>query len=182
MWTMSYLASAHRWGDKSRDTWNEIQWNKSKATGIHVKIWESRDGGHRSSHMPKMSPVKQETAWPSESGVSGVSQQCDFKLHHSFASAFSFVVVVQSLSPVWLLGTPWTAAHQPPLSFTISRTEFVQTHNLPAVQETWVQFLGQKDPLEKEMATHYSILAWRIPWTEEFGRLQSMGSQASDTT
>ena len=43
--------------------------------------------------------------------------------------------------------------------------------NLPAVQETWVQFLGQEDPLEKEMATHSSILAWRIPWTEEPGRL-----------
>ena len=41
--------------------------------------------------------------------------------------------------------------------------------------------LGQEDPLEKEMATHCSILAWRIPWTEESGRLQSMGSQESDT-
>ena len=49
--------------------------------------------------------------------------------------------------------------------------------NLPAMQETWVQFLGQKDYLEKGMATHSSILAWRIPWTEEPGRLQSMGSQ-----
>ena len=50
--------------------------------------------------------------------------------------------------------------------------------NLRAVQETWVQALGQEDPLEKEMATHSSILAWRIPWTEEPGRLQSMGSQS----
>ena len=49
--------------------------------------------------------------------------------------------------------------------------------NLPAKQETRVQFLGWEDPLEKEMATHSSILAWRIPWTEEPGRLQSMGSQ-----
>ena len=54
--------------------------------------------------------------------------------------------------------------------------------NLPAVQKTWVQSLGWEDPLEKEMATHSSILAWRIPWTEEPGRLQSMGSQESDTT
>ena len=45
------------------------------------------------------------------------------------------------------------------------------------MQETWVRFLGQEDPLEKEMATHSSILAWRIPWTEEPGRLQSTGSQ-----
>ena len=48
---------------------------------------------------------------------------------------------------------------------------------LPAVPETWVQSLGREDPLEKEMATHSSVLAWRIPWTEELGRLQSMGLQ-----
>ena len=54
----------------------------------------------------------------------------------------------------------------------------VQTiKNLPAMQETWIQSLGQKDPLEKNMATHSRILAWRIPWTEEPGGLQSMGSQ-----
>ena len=45
------------------------------------------------------------------------------------------------------------------------------------LQETWVQSLGQEDPLEKEMATHSGILAWKIPWTEEPGKLQSMGSQ-----
>ena len=49
--------------------------------------------------------------------------------------------------------------------------------NLPAVQETCVQSLGQEDPLEKGMATHSSILAWRIPWTENSGGLQAMGSQ-----
>ena len=49
--------------------------------------------------------------------------------------------------------------------------------NLPAVQETWVQSLGREDPQEKGMATHFSILARRIPWTEEPGRLQSMGLQ-----
>ena len=48
---------------------------------------------------------------------------------------------------------------------------------LPAMWETWVQSLSQVDPLEKEMATHSSTLAWRIPWREEAGRLQSMGSQ-----
>ena len=49
--------------------------------------------------------------------------------------------------------------------------------NLPAVRETWVRSLGREDPLEEGMATHSSILAWRIPWTEEPGGLQSMGSQ-----
>ena len=48
---------------------------------------------------------------------------------------------------------------------------------LPAMQETWVQSLGWEDLLEKEMATRSSILAWKIPWMEEPGRLQSMGSQ-----
>ena len=48
---------------------------------------------------------------------------------------------------------------------------------LPAMQETWVRSLGRKDPLEKEMATHTSTLAWKIPRTEEPARLQSMGSQ-----
>ena len=49
--------------------------------------------------------------------------------------------------------------------------------NLPAMQKTWVQSLGQEDPLEKGMATHSSIVACRIPWTEEPGGLQSMGLQ-----
>ena len=48
--------------------------------------------------------------------------------------------------------------------------------NLPPMQETWVQSLGWEDPLEKEMATHSSTVAWKTPWTEEPGRLQSMGS------
>ena len=51
--------------------------------------------------------------------------------------------------------------------------------NLPVMQETWVRFLGEEDPLEKEMATHSSILAWRIPWTDS---RQAMGSQELDTT
>ena len=48
---------------------------------------------------------------------------------------------------------------------------------LPAMRETWVRSLDQEDPLEKEMATHSSILAWKIPWMEEPGRLQSLGLQ-----
>ena len=57
--------------------------------------------------------------------------------------------------------------------------------NMPAMeemQETWVGFLGHEDPLEEEMVTQSSILAWRIPWTEEPGGLQSMGSQRISTT
>ena len=50
--------------------------------------------------------------------------------------------------------------------------------NPPAKQETWIRSLGQEDPLKKGMATHSSIFAWEIPWAEEPGRLQSMGSQS----
>ena len=53
---------------------------------------------------------------------------------------------------------------------------------LPAVPETWVQFLDREDPLEKEVATHSSVLAWRILWTEEPGRLQSIGWQERNMT
>ena len=52
-----------------------------------------------------------------------------------------------------------------------------RSQRLPAMRETWVQSLGREDSLEKEMATHSSIPAWKIPWTEEPGWLQSMGSQ-----
>ena len=60
-----------------------------------------------------------------------------------------------------------------PRAFLVAQT----VKNLPAMQETWVQSLDREDPLEKEMATHFTILAWEIPWIEEPGRLQSMGSQ-----
>ena len=53
--------------------------------------------------------------------------------------------------------------------------------NLPAMRETWVRSLGREDPLERGMATHSSILAWRIPWTEKPGGLQSMGLKEPDT-
>ena len=53
--------------------------------------------------------------------------------------------------------------------------------HLPAIQETWVPSLGQEDPLKKGMATHSSVLAWEISWTEKSGVLQSMGSQKSQT-
>ena len=62
----------------------------------------------------------------------------------------------------WGQGLPWVAQ---------------MVKNLSAMQETWVRSLGREDPLETEMATHSSILAWRIPGTEELGGLQSMGSQ-----
>ena len=66
------------------------------------------------------------------------------------------------------------------MAFNIIRASLVvqRVKCLPAMQETWVQSLGWEDPLEKEMATHSSILAWKIPWMEEPGRPQSMRSQS----
>ena len=63
--------------------------------------------------------------------------------------------------------------------YTLIRASLVaqRLKHLPAMWETWVQSLGWEDPLEKEMATHSSILAWRVPWVEEPGELQSTGSQ-----
>ena len=64
------------------------------------------------------------------------------------------------------------------LSLSLEDSLVAQTvKRLPAMWETWVQSLSQEDPLEKEMATHSRTLAWRIPWREEPGRLQSMGLQ-----
>ena len=57
-----------------------------------------------------------------------------------------------------------------------------EVKNLPAMQQMWIQSLGQEGPLEKAMVTHSSILAWEIPWMEESGGLQSMQLQESDTT
>ena len=66
------------------------------------------------------------------------------------------------------------------LQMTHRRDDFPSANtvkNLPAMHKTQVQFLGWEDPLEKEMETHFSVLAWRIPWTEEPGGLQSRGFQ-----
>ena len=69
--------------------------------------------------------------------------------------------------------------YQKRMHYYLIRTSLVaqMVKRLPTMQETWVQSLGWEDLLEKEMATHSSILAWKIPWTEKPGRLPSMGSQ-----
>ena len=70
----------------------------------------------------------------------------------------------------------WHLANSSVLQLALLVVQTVK--NLPAMQETRVQSLGWKDPLEKGMATHSSILAWKIPWAEELGRLRSMGLQS----
>ena len=115
-------------------------------------------------------------------------------------------MMVIAVQCVCLFAIPWTIAHQAPLPMEFSRQEYWRgqpfpplghlpepelnpglpqcaslvaqmVKRLPTMRETWVQSLGREDPLEKEMATHSSMLAWRIPGMEEPSRLQSMGSQ-----
>ena len=87
-----------------------------------------------------------------------------------------------SLMNQWLW--PWNLSVSPEnrIWIFIWPCRWLSGKDLPAVQETQVQSLGREDSLEKEMATHSSILAWRIPWREEPGRLQSMGRKESNMT
>ena len=71
---------------------------------------------------------------------------------------------------------------QEKIQIAIGLPWWLMVKNLPAMQKSRVLSLGWKDPLEKGMATHSSILAWRIPWTEKLGGLQLMGRKESDTT
>ena len=82
--------------------------------------------------------------------------------------------------PSWIPGLGGSAGEGIgyPLQYSWASLAAQLVKNLPTMQETEVQSLGWEDPLEKGMATHSSILAWRIPWTEEPGELQSMGSQS----
>ena len=80
---------------------------------------------------------------------------------------FSSLFMPPSAQPIYMISEHWFE-----LNLVAGRLK-----SLPAMRETWVQSLGWEVPLEKGMATHSSILAWRIPWTEEPGGLQSMGSQ-----
>ena len=75
-------------------------------------------------------------------------------------------------------GMPWQELIQKEVKSEVGLPRQLSVKNPSAMQERRVQSLGQEDPLEKEMATHSRILAWEIPWTEEPGRLQSMGSQS----
>ena len=90
--------------------------------------------------------------------------QLNFKLKKSYIAVVYFLILC-----VWLNYSLYYST----LVLLVTQT----VKNLPAEQETWVRPLGQEDPLEKGMATQCSILAWRIPWTEEPGRLWCMGLQ-----
>ena len=89
-----------------------------------------------------------------------ISKSEKANIHHNFMIAYYLLIAYVIICTQLFI---WTSL----MSQTVK--------NLPAMRETQVQSLGQEDPLEKGMATHSSILAWRIPWTEEPGGLQSIG-------
>ena len=110
------------------------------------------------------------------------------RVRHDWATSLHFTRFRAHPNPMW----PYLNLIRPVKVLFLNKVTVTESHfwqhwigascvaqsvkHLPAMQEAWVQFLGQEDPLEKEMATHSSILAWRIPWTEEPGGLQFMGS------
>ena len=110
-----------------------------------------------------------------------------FQLLKLFVIIITATIIIAAASK-WLLFFPiWSEQwfwEMNSNSYTLLSASLVAplVKNLSTMQETWVWFLGREDPLEKEIATHSSILPLTIPWTEEPGRLQSMGSQELDTT
>ena len=98
----------------------------------------------------------------------------------SSLSAIRVVLFVYLRLLIFLLAILIPAIASSSLAFCMMYSAYA--YHLPAMQETWVWFLGQEDPLEKQMATHSSILAWRIPWIKDPDRLQSTGSQKSYRT
>ena len=102
------------------------------------------------------------------------SQNCD-TLCHGYSLAIRWLTSPPGVSVSIRQCTGYGSAYylEPTREVWVQGAQMVK--HLPAMQETWVQSLGQEDPLEKEMATHSHILAWKIPWTGEPGRLQSIG-------
>ena len=95
----------------------------------------------------------------------------NFKIHHNESLSLQLTLSLTFIhihTTIEINGT---------LAILKSLSLWLRPRHLPTMRETWVWSLGWEDPLEKEMATHSSTLAWKIPWTEELGRLQSMGSQ-----
>ena len=97
---------------------------------------------------------------------------------HSLLQGNLPYIRIKPTSPVYLVLAGEVFTTEPPEKpSTSSSVQIFSCYQSPAMQGTQAQFLGWEDSLEKGMATHSSILAWRIPWTEESGKLQSMGSQ-----
>ena len=105
----------------------------------------------------------------SESSVLNIT---NFKIHHNESLSLQLTLEPYIYTHTHNYRNKWNLSYLKE-SFLVAQT----VRHLPTMRETWVWSLGWEDPLEKEMATHSSTLAWKIPWTEELGRLQSMGSQ-----
>ena len=115
-----------------------------------------------------------QSGFPEKQNKQGMWEGCIFVCMCMFIFIFYWGAVALQCCIGFCYTTKWIS-HM----YTYIRTSLVaqMVKCLPAMQETWVRSLGQEDPLEKEKATHSSILAWKIPWTEGPGRLQTMGLQ-----
>ena len=129
------------------------------------------------THFPQLESAHSSRSWEREGGSGGVfhliyfiSQQAGVANDNLDGKEKVEVKGVNLALTLQCLSLPC----QETLTSLVAQT----VKNPPVIQETWVPSLGWKDPLEKEMATHFSILAWEIPWTEELGGLPSMGSQS----
>ena len=178
---------------QSSAAWPCHGWNSSRwlPTQIHVH-WVSdviQPSHLLSSPSPAFSLPQHQGLFQWVSSSHQVAKVLEFQLQHAFQWIFRTDFLEDWL--VWSPCSPRNSQESSPtpqfksinfsvLSFLYGPADFSvaqMVKNLPAMQETWVWSLGREDYLEKGMATHSSILAWRIPWTEEPGELQSTGSQ-----
>ena len=145
--------------------WPIMWWAEWAWTQLHLPTWTSL-------------PL------PSPSQPSRLSQSPGFSSLSNTENShwLSFLHMVMYVSLLFSLFLPTFFLPPPAVKQYYSISLLQRLKCLPAMWGTWVRSLGQEDPLEKEMATHSSILAWRIPWTKELGELQSIGRKVSDTT
>ena len=97
---------------------------------------------------------------------------CSFWIRILVTTQNKALLCYRNRKKIFIMESCWFDSNHNHMGFPVAQT----VKNLPAVQEIWVPLLGQKDPLEEGLAAHSSVLAWRIPWTEEPGGLPSMGS------
>ena len=142
---------------------------------IHVEVWQKTTNSVKQSSFNKKKKIEKK-----------LQKTCFFMGKRAYTRLSSLLTCLQAQRPPktthspndsWIRLTELTKSYYTHCcgSIQLRVSLVVQTvKNLPARQETWVWILGQEDLLEKGMVTHSSILAWRIPWTEESGRLQSI--------
>ena len=175
------MSSRHHWRKRTRwkFLWYQIprfilKPNHLRQYGISTRIdtWRSRRATDSDTHGPHI----QQTKRCRPVGKNSLPNEILIPYHGlQFMCSYSFKAIFYSF-PCFSLSTRYA------ILLTIAQMVAHTVNNLPEMWEARVQSMGQEDPLEKEMAIHSSILAWRIPWTEEPGRLLSMGGHKESNT